>query len=436
MNYRRYVGAASAALLIVIAILMLAPGVWAASKYKTLYKFRGHKDGGAPYAGLVFDTAGNLYGTTIEGGNPGGQCGASGCGVVFKLTPNPNGNDRWKEMALYRFGIGNRDGHIPLAGLIFDTAGNLYGTTSRGGSHRASHGTVFKLTPNPDGSWTESVLYRFTDGKDGDGAVPVASLIFDTAGNLYGTTSGGGTHQQGTVFKLAPNPDGSWTESVLYRFTGGKDGDGSVPVASLIFDTAGNLYGTTSGGGTNQQGTVFQLMPNLDGSWTENVLYRFTGGKDGGYPYAGLIFDQAGNLYGTTLGGGRNGRGVVFKLTPNPDGSWTESTLHGFPGYGGSPYAGLIFDQAGNLYGTAFYSNYAYDDGMVFKLTPNPDGSWEYSILREFRSHSGANPHAGLTFDQAGNLYGTTPNGSPYGYGVVFKLTPNADGPLPTSASH
>jgi len=426
MNHERFLGAVSAALMIVIAIVMLVPGAWAQSNFKTLYKFRGRKDGNVPIAGLVFDAAGNLYGTTYRGGNSGHQCFAVGdCGVVFKLSPNPDGS--WKEMVIHRFESG-QDGRQPFASLILDKAGNLYGTTPHGGGkegrHIASYGTVFKLAPNPDGSWTESILHRFTGGENGDGARPFAGLIFDTAGNLYGTTYVGGTSNRGTVFKLAPNPDGSWTESILYRFTGGRNGDGARPTSGLIFDTGGNLYGTTTTGGV-----VFKLAPNPDGSWTESVLSYGHG------PSSGLIFDTAGNLYGTTRGGGVHNGGSVLKLTPSPDGSWAESVEYSFCSRtncrdGAYPYGGVIFDQAGNLYGTTLQGGtpFSCDEGegcgVVFKLTPNSNGGWDETVVHHFAGHPGAYPYAVVILDTAGNLYGTTAGDGSTTHGSVFEITP------------
>jgi uncharacterized repeat protein (TIGR03803 family) len=410
MNYKKFWGAASAALMIVIAILMLAPAAGAASKYKVLYKF-GTGEGG-PLAGVTFDQAGNLYGTTYGGS------------AVFKLTRSRNGN--WREKLLHFFN-GN-DGSNPAAGLIFDQAGNLYGTTEAGGGSRRCRGgcgVVFKLTRNPNGSWKEKVLHQFGKGGTQDGANPnYAGLIFDQAGNLYGTTTKGGATNHGVVFKLTPNPDGSWTETVLYSFKA--HNDGSHPYAGVIFDQAGNLYGTTAIGGAYSRGTVFELTPNPDGSWAESVLYTFTGNQDGGTTDAGLIFDQAGNLYGTTAFGGASGAGTVFELTPNPDGSWTETVLYSFKSNndGSYPHAGVIFDQAGNLYGTTINGGVT-NGGVVFKLTPNPDGSWTETVLYSFSTggDDGTWPAGNLIFDQAGNLYGTTNYGGS-GDGVVFKLTP------------
>ncbi len=300
-----------------------------------LHSFTGSpSDGANPFAGLIAHAAGNLYGTTALGG-------ASDDGTVFKLTPSGT------ETVLYSFTGSPSDGAIPTAGLIADPAGNLFSTTHVGGA--SGDGTVFKLTR----SGTETVLHSFTGG--GDGAVPIAGLIADAAGNLYGTTftgggSGCGGSGCGTVFKLTR----SGTESVLHSFTG-SFGDGAGPDAGLIADAAGNLYGTTEfGGGSigcrstigNGCGTVFKLTP----SGTETVLYSFTGGGDGAEPFAGLIADAAGNFYGTTSQGGASNDGTVFKLTP----SGTETVLHSFTdgSDGGFPLAGLITDAAGNLYGT------------------------------------------------------------------------------------
>jgi uncharacterized repeat protein (TIGR03803 family) len=430
MNYKRFLGAASAALMIIIAILMLAPGAGAASKYKTLYKFRDGKDGAGPRAGLIFDQAGNLYGTASGGG-------AHGSGTVFQLAPNADGS--WRENVPYTFCSRPHcsDGDTPLGGLIFDQAGNLYGTTVLGGAHGS--GTVFQLVPNADGSWRESVLYSFCPTNCGDGADP-NGLVFDLAGNLYGTTSsGGGALAGGTVFKLAPNADGSWRESVLYSFCSRTNcSDGDFPDASLIFDQAGNLYGTTFDGGAHGSGgTVFQLVPNADGSWRESVLHSFcslTNCGDGDEPFAGLVFDLAGNLYGTTLIGGALNQGTVFKLAPNADGSWRESVLHSFCsrtncGDGAVPYAGLVFDLAGNLYGTTLFGGVpkCSDDrgcGVVFKLTPNLNGGSKEAVLHTFADHPGANPTAGVIFDAAGDLYGTSDGDESTTFGSVFEITP------------
>jgi uncharacterized repeat protein (TIGR03803 family) len=434
MNYKKFSGAASAALMIVIVTLILTTAAGAASKYKTLYEFKNGKDGGTLVAPVIFDQAGNLYGTAAAGGIT--NCYGSGCGVVFKLTPNSDGS--WTESVLYSFTGGN-DGGYPSGPLIFDQAGNLYGMTYWGGANH--YGVVFELKPNTDGSWTESVPYSFCSlANCSDGRQPYAGLIFDNAGNLYGTTmSGGGPYDDGTAFKLTPSSDGSWKESVLHSFANGVDGQ--YP-GNLTFDALGNLYGTTWFGGRKDRGVVFQLTPNTDGSWKANVLHNFTGGKDGGLPRgSSLIFDQAGNLYGTTSQGDGSGCdegygcGVVFKLTPTADGSWKEKVLHRFSGSKGGavPRGGLILDPVGNLYGTTSEGGnlsycYATGCGVVFKLAPNSSGGWRETVLHSFRGQPGIIPLAGVIFDAAGNLYGTTAgdiwNGQPTSFGSVFEITP------------
>jgi len=423
------------ALLVIMAILIVTPGAWSQTKYQTLHRFQeryGHsKYGLEPTAGLTFDRAGNLYGTTQYGG-------AHSSGTAFELTPNSSGG--WTESVLYSFCSLTKcqDGGTIFGSLIFDLAGNLYGTATSGGSHKS--GTVFQLSPNSNGGWTETVLYNFCSlPKCSDGAGPLAGLIFDQAGNLYGTTANGGGgsgNDEGTVFKLEPNANGSWTESVLHSFNGP---DGSGPGASLIFDSTGNLYGTTEyggtgGGGTAGGGTIFELMP-ANGGWTESVLYNFCSlpnCSDGSQPRASLIFDQAGNLYGTTfLGDAACNCGVVFQLTFGQGGSWTETVLHAFTGGydGGYAWGGLVFDGTGNLFGTAYEGGNLTacptgGCGVVFKLTPNSKGAWHEAVLHDFMAHPGALPAAGMIFDSAGNLYGTTRGyNSPFN-GSVFEITP------------
>ncbi len=383
-----------------------------------LYNFTGGSDGSLPYAGLIFDSVGNLYGTTYEGG-------ANGAGTVFELTPSNGG---WTETVLYNFCTQSNcsDGDDPLGSLIFDSAGNLYGTTSGGGTHQ--YGTIFILRPSA-GSWAETVLYSFQGGTDGE--FPVAGVTLDNAGNLYGTTEYGGVSNYGTVFEL--NTSGN--ETVLYSFIDGTDG--AFPYAGVILDAAGNLYGTTiSGGNGGYQGcgsgygqgcgTVFMLKPSEGGSWTESILYSFSWGTGPVLPYSGLIFDYAGNLYGTaTLFGNGFLGGGVFELTYS-NGSWTEKVLYNFTGGsdGGNPYAGLAFDSAGNLYGTT-QGGGANGDGTVFKLGSS-NGEWTETVLHSFAGSDGCEPYAGVIFDAIGNLYGTTSqsSGCPSADsgGVVFEI--------------
>ena len=325
------------------------------------------------------------------------------------------------EKVLHSFNRNGEDGFSPQGSLIFDAAGNLYGTTTGGGEYLA--GTVFELTPQASGGWTEKLLHTF-NGRDG--ANPQAALIFDAAGNLYGTTQWGGAYGNGTVFELKQNPEGSWTEKVLHNCTAFGAGGGQ-PTGGLIFDAKGNLYGTMRWGGPYRYfGTVFELSPTASGHWTEKVLHTFDGSTGDAYnPFAGLIFDAKGNLYGTTLAGGAE-FGTVFELTPTASGVWTETIVHDFNGSDGfAPEGDLIFDAAGNLYGTTAQGGF-FKDGVVFELTPSGGGKWAVSVLHHFYGVDGARPEGSLVFDAAGNLYGTTQVGGTDGFGTVFELNPTA----------
>jgi uncharacterized repeat protein (TIGR03803 family) len=369
-----------------------------------LYSFSGKNDGGAPSAAMTFDSKGNLYGTTNQGGVGLG-------GTVFKLTSSSNG---WEESTLYSF-TGGKDGGFPGPGtLIFDYEGNIYGTTIGGGTY--GFGTVFELKPEPNNAWKEKVLYSFKGSKKGDGQQPWAGVTSDESGNLYGTTELGGHASTtcpsgcGTVFKLT-HSGSVWTEALIYNFKGKQDGAG-VP-AGVIADKGGNLYGTTSeGGGVGNFGTVFKLA-QTKGVWKEQVLHRFTGGDDGGSPYAGLTLDSAENLYGTTFYGGTSGYGTVFKLSKT---GWRETVLQNFAAStdGGFPYYGtLIFDKAGNLYGTTSVGG-CCADGIAFELSPSEE-QWTETVLFSFSGEDGWEPNAGLNFDALGNLYGTTSGGAGLG---------------------
>ena len=321
----------------------------------------------------------------------------------------------------FSFSENGKDGSTPYSTLAIDASGNLYGTTSVGGTY--NYGTVFEVSPKAGGGWTEKVLHSFiSNGKDGDG--PFAGVVLDAAGNLYGTTVGGGVDDNGTVFELSPKAGGGWTENVLHNFNA-KDGDGAGPSASLLLDAAGNLYGTTVGGG-NGFGMVFELSPKEGGDWTETIPYNFPSVNPS---YSGLVLDDAGNLYCTLQFGGL-GAGAVFELSPEE--GWRETFMHGFEdrGKGGSePTAGMIFDQAGNLYGTTF-SGGTEKGGVVFELVPTGDGGWKEKVLHNFSRNGpgGRFPFAGLILDAAGNLYGTTEGGGPSDAGTVFKLTRSGDG--------
>jgi uncharacterized repeat protein (TIGR03803 family) len=369
------------------------------------------------FSGLIRDSAGNLYGTTEAGGST--FCGGLGCGTVFKVDTGA------RYIVLYRF-TGGLDGKSPIGGVIRDAAaGNLYGTTTAGGA--SGNGTVFKL----DRTGKETTLYAFTGLADGGG--PTGSLVRDAAGNLYGTTTGGGhfnciqgfSSACGTVFKV----DSTGNESVLYSFLGPQDG--AVPYSGVILDAAGNLYGTASSGGDTSScggfgcGTVFQI----DNSGVFTELYSFTGGSDGNEPTSPLTLDAAGNLYGTTDRGGDLtvcsgfGCGVVFKVS----GTGTETVLHAFDGRvgGSSPiFAKLIRGVGGAIWGTARDGG-DFGRGVVYRL--NPDGT----VIDLFAFMSGADggsPDAGVIRDPSGNFYGITNDGGNLhcgggnGCGTVFKL--------------
>jgi uncharacterized repeat protein (TIGR03803 family) len=413
------------AFLLAVVYGFLAP--WpalAAPQSRVLHRFRGD-DGEFPYYGnLILDPSGNLYGITYYGGDFAAGC-AYGCGTVFKLT---RGNGKWTETVLHEFQDNGQDGYYPLGSLAIDAAGNLYGTTTEGGADHA--GTVFMLAPNADGSYSETVIYTFCSINDClDGDWPKAGLTLDAAGNLYGTTASGGDVYGGVVFKLAPGNSGNWKETVLSSLVGSYEG-GSY--AGVTFDKAGNLYGTTSGGSCPRGGTVFRLSPRKHLDWYYTLLYKFSqGSKDGACPYGSVVLDPAGNLYSTTSHGGDYDLGVVFKLVPRLHGEWKESVLHSFNlNDGALPYAGLIRDTAGNLYGTLAAGG-RNGLGSVFKLTPTKHADWvTEKILLNFGGRDGVYPFSGLTLDSAGNLYGTTYYGGDLGdcyyqgCGVVFELTP------------
>ncbi|MGH6888002.1 MAG: choice-of-anchor tandem repeat GloVer-containing protein [Rhizomicrobium sp.] len=376
-----------------LALFMPFHGAQAKSD-KVVYSFTGGGDGSEPFAGMIADGAGNLYGTTTLGGADGG-------GTVFKIASGGT------ESVLHSFD--GTDGSEPGAAPVMDGAGNLYGTTFVGGAYGA--GTVFKLTPGG----TESVLYTFTGGTDG--ALLRGGVIEDSSGNLYGTALLGGAYDQGDVYRLAR--DGTFT--VLYTFTGGNDGGG--PEGVVVEDASGNLYSTTSGGGADGNGTVFRLAP--DG--TETVLHSFTSGSsDGAQPFAGLIMDNAGNLYGTTYRGGLHNVGTIFKVAA--DG--TETMLYALKGGndGANPAADLVEDGKGNLYGTATLgggSGCGGDGcGTVFEITRH--GS-EKVLHRFAGAEDGAEPGSSLVLGQHGLLYGTTITGGGTGCGgggcgTVFQL--------------
>jgi uncharacterized repeat protein (TIGR03803 family) len=281
-------------------------------------------------------------------------------------------------------------------------------------------GTVFQLVPASNGTWTKNILYSFSSSSTlADGIVPEGPLVFDSKGNLYGTATAGGTNFAGVVFELTPASGGTWTETTLYSFTNGSDG--RDPFAGVVFDSAGNLYGGASGG-TSGFGLIFELVKGTNGTWTQKTLYNFSGGNDGASPTGTLIFDHAGNIYGVAQTAGAHDYGAIFELSPSSSGNWTEKVLYSFPGgYGGSyPQGGLLWGSAGQLYGIATFN--------LFELIPQSSGGWTAKTLHSFTGgKDGADALGALIFDKAGNLYGTTYFGGAHG-GSVFELSPSSSG--------
>jgi uncharacterized repeat protein (TIGR03803 family) len=390
--------------LILAAIaLTLTSAAWAQTE-RVIYNFTGGSDGAGPDGGVIIDAKGNLYGTT-EGG------GANFDGTVFELTPNSDGT--WTEKVLHTFFFNGTDGAFPYSGLTFDSNGNLYGTTFQGGT--AGEGTIFKLSPGSNGTWNEQILYNFS----GCFCVTWGNLAVDSSGNLYGTIYGGGAYGFGTVFELSPGSSGAWTETILHSFSGGKDGSGPLG-EKLALDAAGNLYGLATGGGAHDYGLVFELVRGSTGNWTEKILHAFTGGADGSGPVGGVIFDASGNLYGGSSYS-------TFELTPGSNGDWTEKQIHNFTGGsdGAYPESALVFDKAGNLYGTTYSGG--IHRGTVFELTPGANGTWTEEILHKFSPIGGDGvfpAYPALAMDGNGNLYGTTQSGGVSNYGVVFAVKP------------
>jgi uncharacterized repeat protein (TIGR03803 family) len=395
--------------------LVLASAASAQISEQVIFNFTG-KNGMTPNSRLIQGPSGILYGTTIYGGQPGPNCIVnSGCGVVFALAPKSGGG--WNYRRLHAF-TGGTDGGIPGTSLLLDAAGNLYGVATSGGAYAG--GLVFKLSPVAGGAWTETVIYAFNPANTADGVSPTDGLIADSAGNFYGNTGNGGPHQNGTVFRLTPNSDGTWNESVLYDFTASSDG--CAVAGGVVFDKSGNLFGTTTGCGAFGLGNVFELSPNSSGGWTESVLYSFNGCCPNN-PSGPLIVDSAGNLYGT---GPNPDDGYIYQLAKGSDGRWTENIIYAFPDiqHGEGPAGGLIADKNGNLYGTTAHGGAQFGNGLVFKLTPHLNGTWSETIVYAFAGGPDATEAtAGVTFGKGGVVYGTTLYGGSAGDGAVFKIT-------------
>jgi uncharacterized repeat protein (TIGR03803 family) len=357
---------------------------------------------------MLFDGAGNAYGTTVAGGR-------YGCGTIFKLKPVGGGN--YSHSVLYDFACGF-DGKNPYGGLTFDGKGNLYGTTVAGGNGLCAGdgcGVLFELTTSG-----LNVLWDFGGTNDGWG--PGGAVVFDKAGNLFGTTPDGGSHSVGTVYELSRR-NGSWHEHVIHAFTGGADG-GVGSLGALWVDGSDNIFGVTEIGGTHSAGTVYEMMPDGQGNWDFRTLYQFKGQPDAGSPYGGLIADGSGNLYGTTYYGGVYGAGSVFELHALPKQHWAERVVYSFKGGpdGGSPTSTLVFDSTGRLWGTTSAGGAAgCNCGTVFKVLLTIG---QESVVHRFGAiGDGQSPSYGLT-SSGGAYFGTTAAGGGSQQGTVFELTP------------
>jgi uncharacterized repeat protein (TIGR03803 family) len=461
MYYGKCWTAISNAFAVASVTVGLAASSFGAGSETVLHTFTNGSDGSLPFGGLTIDAKGNLYGTTDLGGSP-----EFGDGTVFQLTPKTSGGFSFQ--TIHAFSQAKGDGGNPAGSVVLDAAGNIYGTTSNG--QIGGCGIVYELSLTKSGTWKETILHKFrgnTDGCNSSGFV-----IFDEAGNLFGATASGGgglnntfcNNGCGTVFELTKLANGKFTEKVIHRFTG-ENADGRNPLGGLVFDKSGKLWGTTQVGGHSESGacggvqrlcgTVFELTPNTNGTWTESTLFSFTGSTTGTNPVTNLVIDQEGNLYGTTVNGGPSLEGLVFKLTPEGNGKVTESIVHEF-GSGACctdgihPFNGLTIDAAGNLYGavqggggTTNACTGGFVDvgcGVVYKLTPNASKTrWEETILYAFLGSSdGANPlDDRVAVDANGNVFGSAASGGdfdfnkthcvgnlPGGCGVVFEVKP------------
>jgi uncharacterized repeat protein (TIGR03803 family) len=396
---------------IFFAVFVSVPVYIYSQTFAVIHNFGATGDGNGPASSLVLDSGGSLYGVTQVGGS-------NGDGTVFQLQPNVGG---WSENILHSFT--GTDGCSPRAPVTFDQHGNILATTS---SCPALYGggSVVELIPN-GGTWSGIVRHLFA-GSAVSPLHPLGGIAIDATGHLYGTTQQGGPYSSGgVVYTLGAG--GSAVTQVIHAF--GNGNDGHFPQGNLVMDSHGNLYGTTAhGGGSRNAGTVYELSPDGSGGWTENILHAFQWStSDGGFPQDGLIIDGSGNLYGTTDAGGTAGWGTVFKLSPNGDGTWTQTILYSFQGGsdGAIPYAGVTMDPAGNLYGTTFDGGLEQQTGTVYKLTPQPGGQWVETVLHRFSDFSeGWNPASRVVLDQAGKLYGTTGIGGAYGGGVAWQITP------------
>jgi uncharacterized repeat protein (TIGR03803 family) len=398
----------------VSAVALLATAAWASTP-TLIYSFAGGAQGEYTDTELAIDSTGNLYGTSVQGGT-------HGSGTVFEVTPSG------VHTVLYDF-MGGADGGEPYKGVTLDAQGNLYGTavTGGGGSCEGGCGVVFRLTKN-GGTWTQNVIHTF-QGSDGSG--PGSPVAIDKHGTVYGTTPTGGANGLGVVYQLRPDGIGGWNFKVIHDFTGGTDGSGGG-AGRLLVTSGVSLYGVCTTGGANSAGVVYEMF-RQNGTWQFATLYAFKGQPDGYSPYASLIFDKVGNLYGTTYYGGAtpepNDVGTVYKLT-HQHGTWSEELLYSFKGGadGANPISSLVVDAAGNLYGTTSAGGAASCNGgcgVIFKLTPGTKGTWTESVVYRFPGQPRPGfAYNGMVGDGAGNFYGATVHGGKSNDGAIYKFTP------------
>ncbi|HTV63971.1 MAG TPA: choice-of-anchor tandem repeat GloVer-containing protein [Bryocella sp.] len=392
------------------ALTALVAAPTQAQTFTVLHQFGGANDGSAPEGLVAVDHAGNVYGSTPDGGVRSGPCAPlSGCGMAFR-SQNHDGVFVYAPLYLFH----GSDGANPFGGVTLGPDGALYGTTSVGGNTSCGNtgcGVVFRMTPPPTFcrqvfcDWDETVIYS-NPGGDGP-SLFYAGVVFDAAGNIYGASYIGGQFGNGAVYELSPSGGGNYTETNLYSFTGGSDG--ALSMTGVARDAAGDIYGATTQGGAYRYGTVFKLVHEANG-YTFQLLYTFTGGSDGGSPNGNVVLDAAGNLYGaTSLGGG------IFQITP----SGTFTVIDTQAGFMTAP---LTIDALGNIYGTT-YGGGSHDDGSVFELS-NTNGTWTHNVLYSFTGQNdGALPISGVGMDASGNLYGTSTYSGTYGQGTLWQLT-------------
>jgi uncharacterized repeat protein (TIGR03803 family) len=400
--------------LLFVLVLALSLTMATAASTDVIFSFE-EDEGEYADTDLETDSAGNIYGTTVLGGDFGG-------GTVFQLSPTPNG---WVHTVLYSF-TGGADGGEPYKGVTLDHEGNLYGTAVTGGSGNCEGGcgVVYKLS-NTGGTWTQTVIHAFTGGDDGSG--PGARVTVGGAGNIYGMTPTGGAYGLGTIYKIHQASLGVWTFSVIHAFMGGADG--SSGSAGRMILRGGRLYGAATTGGRYGSGVVFQLEAGGFGERELKTLYSFRGQPDGSFPYGALFIDRLGYIYGTTYYGGTNGIGTVYKISPTAAprrfGEWKEEVIYSFqPGTdGNSPISNLVSDAAGNLYGTT--SEGGLGRGTIFKLSRVGASNWTETVVHAFAGPpDGGFSYTGMVVDVFGNFYGATVHGGEDDDGCVYKFTP------------